>query len=117
MKETGTCCPPSLGSAPLPASRRKREELFARLAKALAHPTRVRIIGILARQRACICGDLVGRLGIPQSTASQHLKMLKDAGLIRGSIDGPRICYCVDEGVLGQFKELAAALAPAAEAV
>jgi len=111
MKTSADCCPPASDSdVRLPSGARRRQELLARLAKAMGHPTRVRILAILSKRRDCICGDLVERLGIPQSTASQHLKMLKQAGLIRGSIDGPRVCYCIDPGVLAQFKQLAAAL-------
>lgn len=107
---TEACCAVPPADVRLPRGARQRQVLLARLAKALGHPTRVRILAILAQRRECVCGDLVDRLDIPQSTASQHLKMLKQAGLIRGTIDGPRICYCIEPAVLAQFKELAAAL-------
>jgi DNA-binding transcriptional ArsR family regulator len=68
----------------------------AALAKALAHPVRIRILEILAGRRSCICGCLVELLPLAQSTVSQHIKELRDAGLIRGDIDGPRTCYCLD---------------------
>jgi ArsR family transcriptional regulator len=68
----------------------------AGLAKALAHPVRIRILEILAGERSCVCGGLVGMLPLAQSTVSQHLKELRDAGLIRGRIDGPRTCYGLD---------------------
>jgi DNA-binding transcriptional ArsR family regulator len=68
----------------------------AALAKALAHPVRIRILEILASRRACICGCLVDRLPLAQSTVSRHLGELRDAGLIRGDVDGPRTCYCLD---------------------
>ena len=68
----------------------------AALAKALAHPARLLILEILAGRRSCICGGLVGSLPLAQSTVSQHLKELRKAGLIRGDIDGPRTCYCLD---------------------
>jgi ArsR family transcriptional regulator, arsenate/arsenite/antimonite-responsive transcriptional repressor len=68
----------------------------AGLAKALAHPVRIRILEILAARRGCVCGGLVDLLPLAQSTVSQHLKELRDAGLIRGEIDGPRTCYCLD---------------------
>ncbi|RPJ01650.1 MAG: ArsR family transcriptional regulator [Candidatus Aminicenantes bacterium] len=73
----------------------------AALAKALAHPVRIRILEILAAGRGCVCGGLVDRLPLAQSTVSQHLKELRDAGLIRGEIDGPRTCYCLDRKALG----------------
>ena len=68
---------------------------LADLAKALGHPGRLEILRILAG-RACICGDIVDRMPLSQSTVSQHLKELKKVGLIRGEIEGPRICYCLD---------------------
>ena len=68
----------------------------ADLAKALSHPVRIRILEILAARRACICGCLVSLLPLAQSTVSRHLRELRDAGLIRGEIDGPRTCYCLD---------------------
>jgi len=68
----------------------------AGLAKALSHPVRIRILEILAARRACICGCLVGLLPLAQSTVSRHLRELRYAGLIRGEIDGPRTCYCLD---------------------
>lgn len=70
---------------------------IAALAKALAHPARVAILQFLARQKACMCGDIVDSLPLSQSTVSQHLKELKNAGLIRGDVEGPSICYCIDE--------------------
>ena len=72
---------------------------LARWAKALAHPARIAILQILREKQACICGDLVEVLPLSQATVSQHLKELKNAGLIKGNIDGPRICYCIDEKV------------------
>lgn len=72
---------------------------LAGLAKALGHPARLEILRILAGQ-ACICGDIVERMPLSQSTVSQHLKELKKVGLIRGEIEGPRICYCLDHEIL-----------------
>ena len=66
------------------------------LAKALSHPVRIRILEILASRKGCICGGLVELLPLAQSTVSQHLRELMDAGLIRGDVDGPRICYCLN---------------------
>ncbi len=76
----------------------------AALAKALAHPVRIRILEILAGHRSCVCGGLVGLLPLAQSTVSQHLKELRDAGLIRGDIDGPRTCYCLDRKAIAEAR-------------
>jgi DNA-binding transcriptional ArsR family regulator len=85
----------------------------ADLAKALSHPGRLEILRILAG-KACICGDIVARMPLSQATVSQHLKELKTAGLIRGEIAGPRICYCLDTEALARagkrFAELFNAL-------
>ena len=70
---------------------------IANYAKALAHPARIAILKILIERKACICGDIVDELPLSQSTVSQHLKELKDAGLIKGTIEGVRVCYCIDE--------------------
>ncbi len=69
----------------------------AEIAKALSHPARVAIIKFLAKQKSCICNDIVDELPLSQSTVSQHLKELKNAGLITGEIDGPRVCYCINK--------------------
>lgn len=72
----------------------------AGLAKALGHPARIAILEILARRTDCICGDITEELPLAQSTVSQHLKVLKEAGIIKGEINGVRICYCLNEEVL-----------------
>jgi len=69
----------------------------AKYAKALSHPARVAILKILIQKNACICGDIVEELPLSQSTVSQHLKELKEAGLVKGDIEGARVCYCIDE--------------------
>jgi ArsR family transcriptional regulator len=84
---------------------------LARLAKALGHPARVAIVRLLLGKTECICGDIVERLPLAQATVSQHLKVLKDAGWIQGSIDGPRVCYCARPETGRKFLELAQALA------
>lgn len=89
---------------------RAPDEDLAALAKALGHPARVQIVRFLLSRDSCMCGDIVEHLPLAQSTVSQHLKMLKEAGLIRGTIDGPRVCYCVEPAVLERFKELASGL-------
>lgn len=72
---------------------------LAKLAKALGHPARIAILEVLLKRNTCICGDLVEELPLSQSTISQHLKELKEAGIIKGSIEGTSICYCIDEKV------------------
>src|SRR5687768_2042198 len=74
-----------------------KDNRIARYAKALAHPARVAILNLLIKRQACVCGDIVDELPLSQSTVSQHLKELKEAGLIKGDIDGTKICYCIDE--------------------
>lgn len=69
---------------------------LAGVAKALGHPARVAILQLLASKQSCICGDIVDELPLSQSTVSQHLKELKNVGLIKGNIDGPSVCYCID---------------------
>ena len=86
------------------------DEALARVAKALGHPARVAIIRFLARSGACVCGDIVDHLPLAQATVSQHLKVLKDAGLIRGDLDPPRVCYCIDPAGLARAKALFADL-------
>ncbi len=74
-----------------------KDNRIATFAKALAHPARVAILQLLIKRQACICGDIVEELPLSQSTVSQHLKELKAAGLIKGDIEGTKICYCIDE--------------------
>lgn len=88
----------------------ERDERLAELAKALGHPVRAGIVRHLAAQDSCQYGDLTDRLPLAKSTVSQHLKVLREAGLIRGEVDGPRVCYCIDPGGLQQLKLLVAAL-------
>lgn len=101
------CCPAPLRE-PLPLGDEEQE--LADLAKALGHPARVRILRILAERNACVCGDIVEMLPLAQSTVSQHLKQLKEAGLIQGEIDGPRVCYCVDATRMKRLKVLIAGI-------
>lgn len=74
-----------------------KENRLAKYAKALAHPARIAILKLLASKQTCICGDIVDELPLSQSTVSQHLKELKEAGLIKGTIEGTMVCYCIDE--------------------
>jgi DNA-binding transcriptional ArsR family regulator len=72
---------------------------LAKLTKALGHPARIAILEILLKRNTCICGELVDELPLSQSTISQHLKELKEAGIIKGEIEGTSVCYCIDEKV------------------
>lgn len=71
----------------------------AALAKAIGHPARIAILEVLLKKNTCICGDLVDELPLSQSTVSQHLRALKEAGIIQGEIEGTSVCYCIDEKV------------------
>lgn len=82
------------------------DEVLAELAKALGHPVRAAIIRLLARQETCQYGDLSERLPLAKSTVSQHLKILREAGLVRVETDGQRVCYCIDPMGLLQLKRL-----------
>jgi ArsR family transcriptional regulator len=93
-----------------PVEGAEADEELAALAKALGHPARVQIMRLLVRREACICGDIVDELPLAQSTVSQHLKVLKEAGLVRGDIDGPRVCYCVEPRALRRLKALVGSL-------
>jgi len=74
-----------------------KDNRVAKYAKAFSHPARVAILKLLVQKQACICGDIVDELPLSQSTVSQHLKELKEAGLIQGNIEGTSVCYCIDE--------------------
>ena len=76
------------------------DERLAEQLKALAHPARLAILEVLAARGTCICGEIVEVLPLAQATVSQHLKVLKEAGLLLGRIDGPRSCYCLDQDAL-----------------
>jgi ArsR family transcriptional regulator, arsenate/arsenite/antimonite-responsive transcriptional repressor len=83
-----------------------RDEVLAGLAKALGHPVRAGIVRMLAAQETCMYGDLSDRLPLAKSTVSQHLKILREAGLVRVETDGPRVCYCIDAAGLLRLKAL-----------
>ncbi len=93
-----------------PALGEQRDADLARLAKAVAHPARVRILRLLLSRDACYCGQIVDELPLAQATVSQHLKVLKDAGLITGEIDGLRTCYCAGRGRLAELHDLVGTL-------
>ncbi len=82
-----------------------QENQIAEIAKALAHPARISILRFLARQNACICGDIVEHIPLSQATVSQHLAELKRVGLIKGEIEGPRVCYCIDQKAWNEAKQ------------
>lgn len=74
----------------------ERQNHLASIAKALSHPARIAILEVLIRRQSCVCGDIVDELPLAQATVSQHLKELKAVGLIKGEIEGKRVCYCID---------------------
>lgn len=83
---------------------------LARLAKALSHPARIAILETLAKKATCICGEIVEVIPLAQSTVSQHLKELKDAGLITGEIDGLKSCYCLNPQAVKELEKLSGSL-------
>lgn len=84
-----------------------QEEIYlANLAKALSHPVRIKILKILNEKNVCMCGEIVELLPLAQSTVSQHLKELKRAGLVKGDISGPKICYCLNENIIAKARDL-----------
>ena len=93
-----------------PKSELMDTDTFALICKALGHPARVRIVEYLKKADRCICGEIVDILPLAQSTVSQHLKHLKESGLVKGEVEGPRTCYCLDKTVLKQFKKMAETL-------
>jgi ArsR family transcriptional regulator len=111
-RDTTRCAPPAAAGRPdrRPVEGPKADAELALLAKALGHPARVQILRLLIRREACVCGDIVDELPLAQSTVSQHLKVLKEAGLIRGEIDGPRVCYCIEPRTLRRLKALVGSL-------
>jgi len=84
------------------------DEELAKLAKAIGHPARVQILRMLSQKEARVCSQIVDELPLAQSTVSEHLRILKDAGLVRSSQDGPRIGYCINYGMLRKLKALVA---------
>lgn len=88
-----------------PAADEFDEELAA-YAKAIAHPMRLQIIRFLSGRSTCFCGEIVDQLPLAQSTVSEHLRILKAAGLIKGEIDGPRVCYCLEPESMARLKAL-----------
>ena len=83
----------------------KKEQDLAAFAKAISHPARVAILKVLAQQNECVCGEIVEVLPLAQSTVSQHLKELKEAGLISGIVEGTNTCYCINWKAFSAFKD------------
>jgi ArsR family transcriptional regulator len=105
------CCPPE----PIPSEvslltleGAEADEELAKLAKAIGHPARVRILRMLSRKEARVCSQIVDELPLAQSTVSEHLRILKEAGLVRSSQDGPRVGYCINFDRLRRLKALVA---------
>jgi ArsR family transcriptional regulator len=110
-KFDGLCCPPeeprsALNTLALEGA--EADEELAKLAKAIGHPARVRILRMLSRREARVCSQIVDELPLAQSTVSEHLRILKEAGLVRSTQDGPRVGYCIDFDGLRRLKALVA---------
>ncbi len=113
LKKVPACGPaPASNEEPdlRPVEGADADEELALLAKAVGHPARVQILRLLVRRETCICSDIVDELPLAQSTVSQHLKVLKEVGLIRGEIDGPRVGYCIEPRTLRRLKSLTGSL-------
>lgn len=106
------CCPPP---PPIDPTADPDEEL-ARLAKALGHPARVQILRFLMEGDDCMAGAIASELPLAQSTVSQHLKVLRESGLIHGEVDGPRICYCADRARVERLRALLGGISAATRA-
>jgi ArsR family transcriptional regulator len=102
MTKKRVCCKPDDVTTAIHES----DAEFARLASALGHPARVAIVRFLKAKGVCICGEIVEVLPLAQSSVSQHLKTLKDAGVVQGETDGPRTCYCLNPGALKRLRVL-----------
>ena len=108
-----TCCTEPAQEAEFdlrPVEGPNADEELAGLAKAIAHPARVRILRMLSRKEARVCSEITGELPLAQSTVSEHIRILKEAGLIRGRVDGPRVGYCIEAASLRRLKALVAVL-------
>ena len=105
-KQVEKCC----DASPVQLPPDETADTLAELAWAVAHPARVRIVRLLLSRKACVCGEIVDQLPLAQSTVSQHLKILKQSGLILGEVDGPKVCYCINPPRLRELKQLIASL-------
>jgi ArsR family transcriptional regulator len=97
-----SCC----DDRPLALAEDAASERLAELAWALAHPARVRIVRLLLERDNCVCGEIVGQLPLAQSTVSQHLKILKQAGVVVGEVDGPKVCYEIRREALEELRRV-----------
>ena len=108
------CCPPEPAQAAAlpggPVDGPPADEELAAFAKAIAHPVRVRILRMLAQKEACMCSHIVDELPLAQSTVSEHLRILRSAGLVRANENGPRVGYCIVPSALARLKALLAAV-------
>ena len=105
------CCAPAQDGSDLrPVEGPEADEELAEFAKAIGHTARVQILRLLVRKSGCVCGEIVEEMPLAQSTVSQHLKVLKECGLIRGDVDGPRIRYCIEPRALRRLKALIGSL-------
>lgn len=107
----GLCCPPEPDSPDLSLlalEGAEADEALAKMAKAIGHPARVRILRMLSRKEARVCSQIVDELPLAQSTVSEHLRILREAGLVRSSQDGPRVGYCINFDGLRRLKALVA---------
>lgn len=106
MDPTACCAQPTVPFEANPVE----DERLASIFRSLAHPHRVHILRFLISQNACFAGEIADQLPVAASTVSQHLKKLKESGIVKGEVDGPRRCYCVDPAVLSLLKQLVEAL-------
>jgi ArsR family transcriptional regulator len=88
----------------MPEPYRPGDERLAQQLRALGHPARLAIVDVLAARGSCVCGEIVQVMPLAQATVSQHLKVLKEAGLLRGTVEGPRSCYCLDHRALAELR-------------
>lgn len=110
--EPAVCCPPEgqAGELAVQAEGPAADDELAAFAKAIAHPTRVRILRMLARKEARMCSHIVDELPLAQSTVSEHLRILRSAGLVQANENGPRVSYCIVPSALKRLKALLAAM-------
>lgn len=87
-----------------------QQNKIAAIAKVIGHPARVAILQHLLKVKECICGDIVDEIGLAQATISQHLREMKSVGLIKGNIDGTKVCYCIDPQVYHETREMMASI-------
>jgi ArsR family transcriptional regulator len=111
VSNTELCCPPEAAPEAISLASlegTEADEELAKLAKAIGHPARVRILRLLSRKEARVCSQIVDELPLAQSTVSEHLRILKEAGLVRGSQEGPRVGYCIHFDGLRRLKAMVA---------